>query len=62
MKLTHPRRAAAQYAYSERDIAYLVGLGWVKEELTPEKQDFDVRELVKSPVIRKTRGPNKVKK
>ena len=31
MKFTHPSRQAPQYAYSDRDIAYLERNGWVRE-------------------------------
>ena len=36
MQLTHPNRNSPQYAYSDRDIAYLEMNGWVR--LKPPEQ------------------------
>lgn len=33
ISLTHPQRQSRQYAYSDRDIAYLEKNGWVREQL-----------------------------
>ena len=33
ISLIHPQRQSRQYAYSERDIAYLEKNGWVREIL-----------------------------
>lgn len=41
MKLTHPDRPTPQFAFSERDVAYLESKGWVREsvpEPVPEKR------------------------
>ena len=32
ISLTHPQRQSRQYAYSDRDIAYLEKQGWVREK------------------------------
>lgn len=60
--LTHPQRQSRQYAYSERDIAYLEKQGWVREKL-PEQvaallqaPDHDARQHIELMKVAAKRG------
>jgi len=44
ISLTHPQRQSRQYAYSDRDIAYLEKNGWVREK-PPEQVAVLVRQI-----------------
>lgn len=49
ISLTHPQRQSRQYAYSDRDIAYLEKNGWVREK-PPEQASIPA--LLQPPVKR----------